>query len=173
MVQKMVEAVEVPAGVHAELSGNEVKVSASGKTSAREFKATDIFIKKEGTKIEVWAKSEKRNILAQARSASSHIRNMMAGLGKPYEYKLEIVYSHFPLNIAIKDKHVEINNLGGAKHPRKAKIVGDSKVTVKGKDVTVTGSSKEHTGQTAANMEQAARIKGKDIRVFQDGIYIT
>ena len=27
-------------------------------------------------------------------------------------------------------------------------------------------------GQTAANLEQATVVKGRDIRVFQDGIYV-
>jgi len=169
----MVETVEIPAGVQAELAGNDVKVTASGKANSRHFRSTGIAMKKDGEKIEIWALSERRNVLAEAKSVATHIRNMFSGLSKPYEYKLEIVYSHFPMNIKVMDKVVEIYNLGGAKHPRKAKIVGDSKVTVKGKDISVTGQSKEAVGQTAANMEQATKIKGKDIRVFQDGIYIT
>ena len=31
----------------------------------------------------------------------------------------------------------------------------------------------EHVGQTMANLEQATKIKGRDPRVFQDGIYLT
>ena len=164
---------EIPAGVQAQLSGNDLKVSAAGMENSRHFRSAEISLKKEGSRIEVWANTSRRSVLAEARSVASHVKNMVDGLSKPFEYKLEIVYSHFPLNVAVKDKNVEINNLGGAKHPKKARIIGESKVVVKGKDITVTGPNKEHVGQTAANMEQAARIKGKDIRVFQDGIYIT
>ncbi len=173
MAEKMIEALEVPAGMQVELTGNNLKVSASGKNNARHFRSTGIALRKTGLKIEVWAKTSRRSTLAEGRSVSSHIKNMIAGIAKPYEYRLEIVYSHFPLNVTVKDRVVEIYNLGGAKHPRKAKIVGDTKVTVKGKDILVSGQSKEATGQTAANMEQATKIKGKDMRVFQDGIYIT
>ena len=34
------------------------------------------------------------------------------------------------------------------------------------------GVDKEEVGQTALNIEQATRIKGKDPRVFQDGCYL-
>jgi large subunit ribosomal protein L6 len=51
--------------------------------------------------------------------------------------------------------------------------VGDSLVAIKGDELIVTGINKEHVGQTAANIEQATRIKGRDPRVFQDGIYLT
>ncbi len=36
----------------------------------------------------------------------------------------------------------------------------------------VTGINKESVGQTVANIEQATKIKSRDPRVFQDGIYV-
>ena len=39
-------------------------------------------------------------------------------------------------------------------------------------DVVVRGADREKVGQTAANIERACRIKKRDRRVFQDGIYI-
>ena len=66
-----------------------------------------------------------------------------------------------------------IDNFLGERSPRKAKIIGDDvKVSVKGEDVTITGINKEHVGQTMANIEQATKIKGRDPRIFQDGIYL-
>ena len=41
-----------------------------------------------------------------------------------------------------------------------------------GDEITVSGIDIEECGQTAANIEQATRIKRLDVRVFQDGIYI-
>ncbi len=173
MAEQMVEKVVVPEGTQMEISGNDVKFKAAGKENARHFKSTGVVLRKSGNGIEVWAKSGRKNIVAQAKAVASHIRNLIDGLKKPYEYKLEVVFSHFPLNIRIKDKVIEIYNLAGAKFPRKARIMGDVKVEIKGKDITVKGHNKEHVGQTAANMEQATKVKGKDIRVFQDRIYIT
>ena len=71
------------------------------------------------------------------------------------------------------EKIVTIENFIGERHPRSSKIVGDAKVQVKGDEVIITGVNKEDVGQTMANLEQATKIRGKDPRVFQDGIYLT
>ena len=65
-----------------------------------------------------------------------------------------------------------IKNFTGERGVRVAKIVGDTKVRVEGDDVIVQGINIEDVGQTAANIEQATRVKEKDPRVFLDGIYI-
>lgn len=173
MTEKLIEKIEIPEGIQAELYGNDLTVKADGKENSRHFKSTIFSLKKVNNTIEVYSKSERKNLLAEVKTVASHIKNMIKGIKEDYEYKLEVVYSHFPMNVSVKDGFVEINNLAGAKHPRKAKILGKSKVEVKGKDITVKGHNKEDVGQTAANMEQATKIKGKDIRIYQDGIYIT
>jgi large subunit ribosomal protein L6 len=68
---------------------------------------------------------------------------------------------------------VSIGNFLGERKPRVARILGESQVKLHGDEMVVTGINKEDVGQTAANIEQATRIKGRDPRVFQDGIYIT
>ena len=71
---------------------------------------------------------------------------------------------------------MSITNLFGEKVPRIASLPwspNDVKVEVKNKvDVIVSGSDIEKVGQTAANIERACRIRKRDRRVFQDGIYI-
>jgi large subunit ribosomal protein L6 len=52
------------------------------------------------------------------------------------------------------------------------KIIGDVKVKVEGDDIIVQGSNLEDVSQTAANIEQATKVKKKDPRVFLDGIYV-
>ncbi|MAG18024.1 MAG: 50S ribosomal protein L6 [Candidatus Diapherotrites archaeon] len=173
MTEKLVETIEIPEGIQIELNGNDIKVSTNGKENTRHFKSTEVLLKKADSKIEVWAKSERKNVLAESKTIGSHIKNLMHGLHEDFVYKLEVVYSHFPMTVKVNDGIVEINNLAGGKKPRKAKILGKTKVEVKGKEITVSGHNKENVGQTAANMEQATKIKGKDIRVYTDGIYIT
>jgi large subunit ribosomal protein L6 len=88
---------------------------------------------------------------------------------------MKIVFAHFPMAVKVQDKEktVTIENFIGERHPRSSKIVGDAKVQVKGDEVIITGVNKEDVGQTMANLEQATKIRGKDPRVFQDGIYLT
>jgi large subunit ribosomal protein L6 len=98
---------------------------------------------------------------------------MLVGATKGFEYKMKIVYAHFPIKTAIKGDTFVIENFLGEKFPRKTKILGVTKVQVKGDQVVLNGPNVEDVGQTAANIEKATKIKGFDPRVFQDGIYIT
>jgi len=172
MIKEKEELVEIPGDILLEVEGNKVKFKFQNKESTREFKASDIKIEKSGSNLKIKTSKPRKDNYAIMKSIASHIKNIIYGLKHGYEYKLEIVYSHFPMNAAVKEGYVEISNLAGAKKPIKVKIVGDTKVEVKGKEITVRGIDKECAGQTAGNLERATRIKNKDLRVFQDGIYI-
>jgi large subunit ribosomal protein L6 len=52
------------------------------------------------------------------------------------------------------------------------KYLDNVSVEVQGDDVILTGPDKETLGQTAANMKKSCRIRKKDQRVFQDGVYL-
>ncbi|MGB0653301.1 MAG: 50S ribosomal protein L6 [Thermoplasmatota archaeon] len=104
---------------------------------------------------------------------AAHIRNMLHGVTEGWKYELKTVYNHFPIKASVQGETFLIENFLGERHPRKAAILGGAKVQVKGQDVVVEGIDRQTVSQTAANIEQATRIRGRDIRVFQDGIYIT
>jgi large subunit ribosomal protein L6 len=101
------------------------------------------------------------------------IRNMVEGVTNGYIYRLKIVFSHFPINVSVDGNKFVIKNFSGEKTPRHADILGDSKVKVDGQEVLVEGINLQEVSQTAANIEQATRMRKKDLRVFADGIYIT
>lgn len=54
----------------------------------------------------------KKKRLASIRTACSHVSNLIKGVTKGFEYKMRLVYAHFPININIEDKgtRVEIRN---------------------------------------------------------------
>jgi len=97
---------------------------------------------------------------------------MITGVTKGYSYKLKIVFSHFPISVKVQDKTVLIENFTGERRPRRVKTLGDVKIKVEAEDIIVEGVNLEDVSQTAANIEQATRVRRKDPRVFLDGIYV-
>jgi len=78
----------------------------------------------------------------------------------------------FPIKTSVEGNEFVIQNFLGERSPRKAKILENVKVETMGDNVTVSGIDKEKVGQTAANIERATKVKHRDIRVFQDGVYL-
>lgn len=116
---------------------------------------------------------KRKKDLAITNTAKSIIRNMITGVEKGFTYKLKIVSAHFPMSVKLKGDKVNIENYFGERSPRTSQVVGNTtKVTVAGEDVIVQGPSLEDVSQTAANIELSTNMKGKDHRVFLDGVYI-
>jgi len=103
----------------------------------------------------------------------SHLQNMMQGSLEGHVYKLKICSGHFPMTVNLSEKEFTVNNFLGEKKPRVLKLKPGSKVKLEGDMVTVESPDKELAGQTAANIEALTRITNRDLRIFQDGIYIT
>ncbi len=169
--------VEIPEGVEVEIDGNDVagyrvKVKGPLGENERVLKFRGVFIEKLDSKVRVYTNNKRKKLKAMVGTFATHIENLVRGVKEGFEYKLKIVYSHFPMKVRVEGNEVVIENFLGEKHPRRAKIVGRAKVTVSGNEITVSGIDIEECGQTAANIEQATKIKRLDVRVFQDGIYI-
>ncbi|MEN6593198.1 MAG: 50S ribosomal protein L6 [Methanobacterium sp.] len=165
------EEIPIPEGVEVTIN-DEVVVTGSTGELKRKFKARNIKITKDDDKVILESPFPKKRDKAMVGTIKSHITNMITGLTDGFSYKMKIVYAHFPMTVKVTDSKVAIENFLGERHPRTAKILGDTKVQVKGDEVTVEGINKEDVGQTMANIEQATKIKGRDPRVFQDGIYL-
>ncbi len=103
----------------------------------------------------------------------SHVRNMFYGVTEGWEYEMEVFYSHFPMQVSVEGNEVVIENFLGERAPRRTQVHGDTEVEVDAERVTLRGPDIEDVGQTAADIEQLTRVKDKDVRVFQDGVYIT
>jgi len=163
----------IPENVTVEMNNKNVKVSGPKGELEKEFKHFfDIKIKKKENKIVVTSPSDRRKVKAMVGTISAHIKNMVKGVTEGYTYKMRVVYSHFPVTVKVENDKVMIQNFLGETVPRVAKIVGDTKIEVKGQDIILTGPNKDDVGQTSANIEQACRINKYDRRIFQDGVYI-
>ena len=165
------EEIPVPEGVDVTIDQAVTVKGPKGELSRR-FKQGNITLKLDDGLVILETRFPKKKDKAMLGTIKSHITNMNIGLTEGFTYKMKIVYAHFPMTVkAAKDK-VLIENFLGERHPRTAKIVGSAQVKIQGDEVIVTGVNKEDVGQTMANLEQATKIKGRDPRVFQDGIYL-
>lgn len=150
-----------------------VTVKGNGGELKRNFSHNNITISKDNDEVTIFVAFPNKKDKAMVGTIRAHITNMIYGVKHGFTYKMKIVYAHFPMTVKVKGKLVTIDNFLGERNPRSAKIIGDDvKVAVKGDEVTITGINKEHVGQTMANIEQATKIKGRDPRIFQDGIYL-
>jgi large subunit ribosomal protein L6 len=167
------EEFEAPEGVELKLTGKTIEVSGPKGRLAKTFDIPNVSLKVEGRKISIESKSTRRKEKAAVSTIKAHVHNMCKGVTEGFIYKLRVVYSHFPITVKVEGKRVLIHNFLGERSPRVAKIVGDTKVEVRGEEIIVSGASKDDAGQTALNIEQATAVKYRDLRTFQDGCYIT
>jgi large subunit ribosomal protein L6 len=164
--------IQVPDDVSVILAGKIITVKGAKGTLSRDFSYVPISISVEGQIVRVWAEWPRKKEAALVGTIYSHIRNMINGVQKGFSYKLKIVFSHFPISVKVQDKSILIENFTGERRARKVKIIGDVKVKVESEDIVVQGVNLEAVSQTAANIEQATKVKKKDPRVFLDGIYV-
>ena len=165
--------IQVPDGVDVTLDKRKVTVKGAKGILTRDFSYVPVSIEAEDAKtVRIWAEWPRKKEASLVGTVNSHIQNMITGVEKGFLYKLKIVFSHFPISVKVQDKFVLIENFTGERRARKAKIIGDVKVKVESEDVTVEGINLEDVSQTAANIEQATKVKNKDPRVFLDGIYV-
>lgn len=163
---------EIPDGVAPSIEGSVFKVSGPKGENERNLRFSNIEIFMDGNELVIRTESERKKYLAMVGTIWSHANNMCKGVIDGFEYRMKVVYSHFPIQLKVVGNHLEIANFLGEKKARMAKIHEGVTVTVKGDEVVVTGIDKEKVGNTAANIESATRIRKRDPRVFQDGIYI-
>jgi large subunit ribosomal protein L6 len=166
------KTIQVPDGVEVNVEGRKVTVNGSKGTLTRDFSYVPISIEGDGKTVRVWAEWPRKKEASLVGTIYSHIQNMITGVEKGFSYKLKIVFSHFPMSVKVQGRTVVIDNFTGERRARRVKIVGGVQVKVQGEDVIVEGINLEDVSQTAANIEQATKVKKKDPRVFLDGIYV-
>ena len=151
----------------------ELTVEGPNGSVTRRLWYPDVSVSVEDGDVLVEAEAEDAKTRATVGTFESHVANMFHGVTEGWEYKMEIFYSHFPMQVGTEGDEVVIENFLGEKAPRKTPIRGDTEVQIDDPEITLSGPSIEDVGQTAADIEQMTRVTDKDVRVFQDGVYIT
>lgn len=166
------KTIQVPEDVELTLEGRKITVKGEKGILTRDFSFAPISIKLEGKSVRIWAEWPRKKEAALVGTIYSHIQNMITGVRKGFTYKLKIVFSHFPISLKVQGKTFLIENFTGERRARKAKIIGDAQVKIQSEDIIVEGINLEDVSQTAANIEQATKVKKKDPRVFLDGLFV-
>ncbi len=166
------DKIQVPAGVTLTQDGNTITVKGAKGEVSRNFSNNFVQIALKGK--EVIASVSKQNHYTKSIAGTwlSLVSGMCAGVTSGYEYEMKIDYTHFPMRVSVRGQKVVIENFLGERSQRTADIVGKCSVSVKGDRVFISGIDRYEVGETSANIERATKIKGFDLRVFQDGIYL-
>ena len=164
--------IEIPENTSVEVENGAVTVKGKLGTVSREFSHPQVGIELQEGGIRVFQKVDKKAVLALTGTYASHIKNMIHGVNEGFEYRLRLVYAHFPVKLEVRDGKVAISNFLGERAGRFADILEQVEVKISKDELVVKGSDIERVGQTCANIEKATKIKNKDRRVFQDGAYL-
>ncbi len=162
----------IPDEVKAEINKNKLTLKGKEGENSREFNLGEINLEKKDNKIVFSCKKVTKKEKKMINTSIAHIKNMIQGVQKKFEYKLKICSSHFPITVKIEGDTAIIKNFLGEKVDRKIKLSKNAEVKLNGEIITIISTDKEIAGQAAANLEMMTKIKNRDRRVFQDGIYI-
>ncbi|MCQ8893446.1 MAG: 50S ribosomal protein L6 [Methanolinea sp.] len=163
--------VTIPSGVKVEVDGPTVRVTGPKGQLERTFRYPQISLALADNQLVISTPADRKRTVAMVGTIQAHVRNMVRGVTEGFEYRMKVVYSHFPIQLKLAENRLEINNFLGEKKPRYAQIVPGVTAKVGNDEIVLSGIDREKLGITSANIEFATKIKYRDPRIFQDGIY--
>jgi large subunit ribosomal protein L6 len=163
----------IPEGITANIEENKIIMKKESNELQRRLEGK-IDIKIEKDKIILESKKTTKNERKIFGTINAHINNMIKGLTEGFKYKLQIANVHFPMNVSHdkENNEIVIKNFLGEKQDRRVKLVEGVEVKVDKETIELESFDIEKAGQCAANIEKGAKVKNKDRRIFQDGIFI-
>jgi|SRR3989344_6476356 len=173
MKKKFSESIQIPEGISCHVLNETLFCKNSNHELSRNIKISNIVVGVSGDKINISCDSGNKKEYKYIKSLIAHIKNMFKGLDKHFVYTLQACNVHFPMTLKVEKNNLVINNFLGEKKPRFAIILPHVKTEIKGQEVILSSFNKEAIGQTLANIEKSTRVRGRDRRIFQDGIYLT
>jgi len=164
---------QIPDEASAEMDHLELTVEGPNGSVTRRLWYPDVSVTVESGSVVIESDEDDAKTMSTLGTFESHVRNMFHGVTEGWEYEMEVFYSHFPMQVDVEGEEVVIENFLGERAPRRTEIHGDTDVSVSEEQITLSGPDVEAVGQTAADIEQLTRVTDKDVRIFQDGVYIT
>ncbi|KAM3174165.1 hypothetical protein ACTXT7_011087 [Hymenolepis weldensis] len=172
------ESIRVPTNVKVTVHSRVVTVKGKRGTLKRSFRHLALDIKASNRKVTVTKYFGVRKELAAVRTVCSHIENMIKGVQYGFQYKMQTLHAHFPINLLVpgEGKVVQIKNFLGERTTRVipmapgVKAVGGGGA---GDSLLIQGNDLESVSKSAALIQQSCAARHKDIRKFLDGVYVS
>ncbi|ELA46774.1 hypothetical protein VCUG_01733 [Vavraia culicis subsp. floridensis] len=169
--------ISVPEGCNVTIKDKVLSIECNGKRVTRNFSHLVLIMDVHEGHIRLRLWNARRQERSKLITCASHIKNMILGVTKGYEYVLKAAYVHFPISFDIVDngKKLVVKNYLGEKSSRHFNMRGDS-VACLGTDkdtVVISGTCIEDVSQSAGSVQDNCRPKNFDSRKFMDGIYIS
>jgi large subunit ribosomal protein L6 len=162
--------VPIPSGVTANVEGQAVKVKGP-KGTLQVVVHDDVEVKMDKGAIKVDPRFETKRARAQWGTSRTLIANLMSGVTKGFEEKLEI--NGVGYRAAVQGKNLQLQL--GYSHDVVFPIPeGIAIVTPKPTEIVITGSDKQKVGQVAANIRDfrpPEPYKGKGVKYTDEFIF--
>ena len=168
----MKETVQVPNEVTVTNVKGLVTVKGPKGEVAKMMKDPTVSITIKDSTVEISSKKGTKRQKRMLYTFLAHPNTMVKGVQEPYQYKLKICSGHFPMNVSIQGDIMSVKNFLGEKSPRTIKLKKGATVKIDGDQILVESPSKELAGQQASDIELLTAKSNRDLRIFQDGIYL-
>src|SRR3989344_4144954 len=167
------EEIKIPEGLTASIEDHILIIKKGDNELKRELSPL-IQIKVEGDKIILENKKVTKREKRILGTFVAHIKNIIKGLNEKFKYRLQAVSVHFPMTLSIDKEKNEllVINFLGEKTDRRIKLVNGVDVKINKDIIEIESSDKELAGQCSANIEKGTKVRNRDRRIYQDGIYI-
>lgn len=162
------KTIEIPQAVEVTIENNLVKVKGP-KGELERYIRPEIKIEKKNNQITVAPKKETKKTNALWGLSRTLIFNMIEGVAKGYEKKLEIQGIGYKANLEGEDLVLSV----GFSHPVRVNKIEGIKFEVEKNIITVSGINKELVGQITAKIRKIKKpepYKGKGIRYLGEEV---
>src|SRR3989344_3524986 len=130
----MEKRIEVPENVQIEIKERTIIVAGPKGKDEKDFNDPrfnkSIEFIKEGNALVIKSTSDKRKIKAMIGTVHAHVKNMIRGVTVGFKYTMKVIYSHFPITVAIQGKEIQVKNFLGEKGARITDVIGGTNVKV-------------------------------------------
>jgi len=172
MKENLKESIGLGEKVSASIVDDILKIKGPEGEVERLFNDPKINIKLEDNDIIFSVDNATKREKKMLKTYIAHVKNLIKGVNEKFVYKLKICSSHFPMNVSLSNNKFIVKNFLGEKAPRTMNVKDNVDVKINGEIIEVSSCNKEKAGTVASEIELLTKKTGKDVRIFQDGIYI-